>query len=77
MSVKIDWKRLGRAFEVRAGQVPGKRVALAAEIGLTRPTFYRAIWGQPLDAETFLTVCDWLGESPNAFRLPKDSPNAR
>ena len=66
--VRIDWERLGRAFSLRVSATPGSKVNIARSMGLTRPTFYRVTWGQPLDAETFLTVCDWLGESPNAFR---------
>lgn len=67
--VKIDWQCLGRAFTLRVSATAGSKINLARSIGLTRPTFYRVTWGQPLDAETFLTVCDWLGESPNAFRV--------
>lgn len=75
MSAKIDWERLGRAFTLRVSKTPGSKVSIARDIGLTRPTFYRVTWGQPMDAETYLTVCDWLGESPNAFRKFEAKPH--
>lgn len=41
----------------------------AASAGVTRPQFFRAARGQPVNIGAFLTICLWLDMNPYAFAL--------
>jgi hypothetical protein len=68
MRVVIDWERFGRAFSLRVENTPGPARRVEEALGLSHATFYRAMSGKPATTETYLTICDWLGESPYAFQ---------
>lgn len=66
-AVTIDWERLSEDLRVRRAKVRIDQRGAAAAMGIAHATLHRVENGKTCSAETFLSMCAWLGAEPHRY----------